>query len=167
MILYHGTTQNNVDSFTASGISLEKGREGLDFGKGFYASKEKKVASKTAKRKAEHYNSKQGVVPTSPVIILIDYSASEDICRKLYFEKANIEWSKFVRSQRDRKFEHDYDVVIGPIADGKIALLQSNPSISDEEYLAYIRPRGVLYGCTQYLFHTIKALEYVSIIDYE
>ena len=114
MILYHGT---NCD---IQEIDLSKCSPNKDFGRGFYLTDIQKQAEYMALRRVRQ--SGEG----SPMVI--KYEFDEDVLRgkSLHvrsFEKPTESWAKFVLdNRRGDGFSHDFDVVIGPIADDGVAL---------------------------------------------
>jgi hypothetical protein len=60
---------------------------------------------------------------------LNDSALQSDLKVKVFPEKASVEWLLFVDANRDRKNQqpvHDYDIVIGPIADDGVVLQLTN-----------------------------------------
>lgn len=78
------------------------------------------------------------------------------------FEKPDREWAKFVMSNRDINTVqpcHDYDIVIGPVADDTIARLLRlyiENFISEEQLLRELTFSKVT---SQYFFHSETALK--------
>lgn len=115
MRLYHGSNQD------FESIDLAKGMRHKDFGKGFYLTPNRATALRMAQKKARLF----GGVPT-----LISYELDEsvlysDLKVKVFPEKACEEWLRFVDANRDRNNRtpvHDYDIVVGPIADDGVVL---------------------------------------------
>ena len=83
---------------------------------------------------------------------------------KLFPEKACTEWLLFVDANRDRKNTtaiHDYDIVIGPIADDGVVLQLTNYRegiYSSEEAARLLQDR---YLDQQYFFGTERALQFL------
>jgi hypothetical protein len=49
---------------------------------------------------------------------------SQSSLKTLIFPKASVEWTKFVLENRDighKGFSHDYDIVVGPVANDTVA----------------------------------------------
>jgi hypothetical protein len=78
------------------------------------------------------------------------------------FEKPSEEWAEFVMKNRDINVEqpcHNYDIVIGPVADDNIARILRNYTehfINKEQLLKELTFSKVT---SQYFFHTSNALE--------
>ena len=90
-----------------------------------------------------------------------DISSQLDLKIKIFPEKANVEWFLFVDANRDRKNQkpiHNYDIVVGPIADDGVVLqLMSYREgiFSPEQAVQLLQDR---YLDQQYYFGTEKAL---------
>ena len=115
MILYHGT---NCD-FTI--IDLEKTKLYKDFGKGFYVTDIRQQACELAKTRSRIWGG-------APVVQEYEFDETvlqSNSLRVLRFDKVCVEWAEFIYKNRSRytNFIHDYDIVIGPIADDGVAYL--------------------------------------------
>jgi hypothetical protein len=115
MILYHGTNSD------FSQINLWKTKPYKDFGKGFYVTDIQHQAFELAKNRCRIWGG-------SPVVQ--EYEFDESVLQSgslkiLRFEKVCVEWADFIYKNRNRSanFSHQYDVVIGPIADDGVAYL--------------------------------------------
>jgi hypothetical protein len=114
MILYHGT---NCD---ITGIDLAKCSPNKDFGLGFYLTDISKQAEYMATRRVRQSGNGKPIV--------IAYEFDEHLLRNKtlrvrQFEKPSEAWAKFVLdNRRNEDFSHDYDIVVGPIADDGVAL---------------------------------------------
>lgn len=112
MKLYHGTNKD----FNC--IDLLKSKPNKDFGRGFYLSADYEQALNMANVKVEQLEYGSPVVQT--------YSFNEQALenlRVLHFESYSEEWAKFILLNRNNPTQqpaHDYDVVIGPIADDRV-----------------------------------------------
>lgn len=108
MKLYHGT---NVQF---DKIDLLHCLPFKDFGRGFYMTASRKRASERAMDKCD--KEKVG----SPIIYEyeIDESCFETLSVKI-FDEPTEEWIDFILTHRNRRNKqmHEYDVVIGPVAD--------------------------------------------------
>ena len=103
--LYHGTTSlfDNID------LNLSNDRR--DFGKGFYTTVIEKQAFDWAKRLSQRR--------ASPAYYVNLYEYKEDVSLKiLRFLKVDKDWLTFIKDNRIQGgCHHEYDVVIGPVAD--------------------------------------------------
>ena len=119
MTLYHGT---NEDIET---IDLTRGLRHKDFGKGFYLTPDKATAIRMAQKKARLF----GGTATLITYEMDNAALQSDLKVKIFPKKACVEWLVFVDANRDRKTVtpiHDYDIVIGPIADDGVVLQLTN-----------------------------------------
>lgn len=119
MTLYHGT---NEDIET---IDLTRGLRHKDFGKGFYLTPDKATAIRMAQKKARLF----GGTATLITYEMDNATLQSDLKVKIFPKKACVEWLVFVDANRDRKTVtpiHDYDIVIGPIADDGVVLQLTN-----------------------------------------
>lgn len=154
MILYHGT---NEDIET---IDLTKGLRHKDFGKGFYVTPDKATAIRMAKKKARLF----GGTATLITYEMDDTVFRSDLKIKIFPENACVEWLLFVDANRDRKNEtpiHDFDIVIGPIANDGVVLQLTNYRegiYSPEEVARLLQDR---YLDQQYYFGTERALSFL------
>ena len=147
MILFHGT---NTDIET---IELSRSLNHKDFGKGFYLTDSRETAIRMATKKARLFGGKATLI-----IYEFDEAAlHSDLKVKVFPEKATVEWFLFVDANRDRETPqpiHDYDIVIGPIADDGVVLQIYTP----EQAAAALQDK---YLDQQYYFGTEKALRYI------
>lgn len=114
MILYHGSNRV-IDK-----IDLSKGRKYKDFGQGFYTTHLQEQAAAWSKQVAERF----GGVPVVNEYEFDLESAIADGLNVKIFDKPNKEWAEFVianRKKESEEFHHDYDIVIGPVANDDIA----------------------------------------------
>lgn len=154
MILYHGTNED-IES-----IDLTKGLRHKDFGKGFYVTPEKATAVRMAKKKARLF----GGTATLITYKMDETAFQSDLKIKVFPEKACVEWLLFVDANRDRKNVepiHDYDIVIGPIANDGVVLQLTNYRegiYSPEEVAKLLQDR---FLDQQYYFGTERALNFI------
>ena len=113
--LYHGTNT------TFDKVELDKCLPYKDFGRGFYLTTIRTQALARAKNKCNF----EGGAPT-----ILAYQFDEKELANLnvkYFEKPTEEWANFIFANRNKrnKKKHNYDIVIGPVADdGVIASIR-------------------------------------------
>ena len=153
MKLYHGT---NADIET---IDLSRGLRYKDFGKGFYATPDRTTAVRMAQKRARLFDG-------TPTLITyeLDEPLPQDLNIKRFPEIASVEWFLFVDANRDRKHTtpvHNYDIVIGPIANDGVVLQLTNyrEGIYSPEQAALLLQDK--YLDQQYYFGTEKALSFL------
>ena len=112
--LYHGS---NV---AIEKIDLSKGHINKDFGKGFYLTTLPQQAMEMAKRKARQF------LDTKPVVTTFLFDENELTSGELnvkVFHAVSEEWAMFILQNRKASrtgFHHDYDIVVGPVADDSV-----------------------------------------------
>ena len=114
MILYHGTNADFGE------IDLRKSKPNKDFGQGFYLSREYTQAMAMAKTKVEQLETGTPTVLTFEA----DDEAMAQL-RVLRFDDYTEEWAKFILLNRNNDSPepaHDYDIVIGPIANDRVGV---------------------------------------------
>lgn len=155
MILYHGTNQD-IET-----INLSKGLRYKDFGKGFYLTPDKNTAIRMAEKKARLFGGNATLITYE----LDEAALHSDLKVKVFPKIACVEWFLFVDANRDRKNNlpiHDYDIVIGPIADDGVVLQITNyrEGIYTPEQAAQLLQDK--YLDQQYYFGTERALSYLQ-----
>lgn len=152
MILYHGSNMA-IDS-----IDLGKCRPYKDFGKGFYLTDIRHQAERMAARTVKMF---KGV----PALTTFEFDLEKAVTIGLkikIFNAPDEEWARFVMSNRDINVSqpcHDYDIVIGPVADDTIARLLrmfTENFISEEQLVKELTFSQVT---SQYFFHTEAAIK--------
>ena len=154
MILYHGT---NIDF---KDINLSKSLKYKDFGQGFYLTDIRSQAEQMAAKKSKLF----GGYP-----IIQKYEFNEEFLHNgelnvLKFDNPCRGWAEFIFNNRSRdlNFSHDYDIVIGPIANDGVAYLlgryeEGTLSIEDlSRELTYKELNS------QFFFGTEKSLNYLK-----
>ena len=160
MRLFHGTDKRIEHP------DCQAGRDNLDFGKGFYLTPNKTTAIRMAQKKARLF----GGTPTLITYELDEAFLQSDLKIKRFPEKACVEWFLFVDANRDRKNTepiHDYDIVIGPIANDGVVLQLTNYRegiYSPEEAARLLQDR---YLDQQYYFGTERAVRFLHKINVE
>ena len=153
MILYHGT---NVDF---KQIDLSKSHKFKDFGQGFYLTDIRLQAEELASKKSRLFGG-------FPVIQEYEFDESvllEGDLKILRFERTTAEWAEFIFKNRNREigFTHDYDLVIGPIANDGVAYLlgrYEEGTLTIEELSKELTYKELN---SQYFFGTEKSLQYL------
>lgn len=147
MILYHGSLE------IVEKPEIRNSNRTLDYGTGFYTTTDFNQAQNwVLRRKPE--NSISGYV----TIFEFDEEYLKNL-KILWFDAPTEAWVDFVYSNRNLpNFEHDYDLVYGPVANDKVyaafALYESG--ILDKQSL--IKELKTYILVDQMLFHTSKSL---------
>ncbi len=158
MILYHGS---NIDIIH---IDLSQSKTGKDFGCGFYLSADKEQARELAERKTEQIGSGS---PTLNVYEFDENSLCDTGLSVLRFQNYSKEWAEFIlmnRRNRTRIPAHNYDIVIGPIANDAVGLQirRFMAGLIDKDQ--FIKELKYMKGVTiQYFFGT--AIRYLKKLE--
>ena len=150
MILYHGTNAK------IQSIDLNQSRVGKDFGLGFYLTTDEQVAIRQAARKLEQYGEGEAKVYK----YCFDETHAQTL-NVLRFEEYTLDWARFVldnRKNRTRQQIHNYDIVIGPIADDVVGYQIRRVEegiITEEQFLEKIKFHTITI---QYMFASDRAI---------
>lgn len=152
MILYHGTTVDIKE------IDILKSKPNKDFGRGFYLSADEKQAMDMAIYKAEQ-------IEGTPIVNAFEFDelALEGAGLKVrIFEEYNQEWADFIfinRNNPNVDNVHDYDIVIGPIANDRVGLQIRKYVEKEIDLLTFMERLKYMKGVTiQYFFGTERAI---------
>ncbi len=156
MKLYHGS---NV---IIDHPDLSRSKPYKDFGRGFYLSAVYEQAIARAKQVADLMQ--EG----NPCVSIFEWdktaSESDGLSIKV-FDDYSSEWAEFVLANRDRRREHpvhDYDIVVGPIADDSVTYQLRRYTEGDISMERLIEELKYAKGLTiQYYFGTEKSLTYL------
>lgn len=154
MIVYHGSL-----------VKVEQPRillpsHTLDYGAGFYTTTSYDQAEKWVRNKLDDSH-KHGFVNKYDW----DERATTDLNYK-HFSEPDEEWIDFVHNNRTVfGFEHDFDVVYGPVANDKVyaAFALYEQGFIDKQ--ALIREMRAYKFVDQLLFHTEKAIKTLKYIE--
>ncbi len=152
MKLYHGT---NIDF---DHIDINKSKPNKDFGRGFYLSADYEQAKNMADIKVEQMETGMPLVQ--------EYSISEIEMKSLKcmtFDDYTEEWAKFILLNRNNPsavLAHDYDIVIGPIADDRVGVQLWKYESQLIDLPTLIKRLKYMKGITfQYFFGTERAIK--------
>lgn len=152
MKLYHGT---NIDF---EKIDIDKSKPNKDFGRGFYLSADYEQAMNMANIKFEQMEI------GSPLVQ--EYFVDEIEMQKLkclIFNDYTEEWAKFILQNRNNpstKSAHDYDIVIGQIANDRVGVQLWKYESQLIDLPTLVKRLKYMKGITiQYFFGTERAIE--------
>lgn len=152
MKLYHGT---NIDF---DHIDINKSKPNKDFGRGFYLSADYEQAKNMADIKVEQMETGMPLVQ--------EYSISEIEMKSLKcmtFDDYTEEWAKFILLNRNNPSAvpaHDYDIVIGSIADDRVGVQLWKYESQLIDLPTLIKRLKYMKGITfQYFFGTERAIK--------
>ena len=158
MKVYHGSYMK-VDK-----IDLANCKPNKDFGKGFYVTKFRNHAEEWAKIIGEKHE-------TEGFVSEFEFSENDftkSICKIKRFDAYNEEWLDFVVDNRNKNSKtpaHDYDIVIGPVANDKVQntlRLYLKGKISKEKFLKMLTHHEETH---QICFCTLNSLQTIDRID--
>lgn len=156
--LYHGS---NV---AIDKIDLSKGHINKDFGKGFYLTTLPQQAMEMAKRKARQF------LDAKPIVTTFLFDENELTSGELnvkVFHTVSEEWAMFILQNRKASrtgFHHDYDIVVGPVADDSVVQqldLFEMGLITLSQLVEALRYRDLN---NQYFFGTERAVSKLTLI---
>lgn len=149
MTLYHGS----LDVIETPEIRIPN--RTLDFGAGFYLTSSESQADQWIKRRIDDEH------PFGFInIYAFDDSIDEEGLKVLRFDSPTDQWLDFVMANRRIPgFTHDYDIVIGPVANDRVYTafaLYEGGTISKTILIQELKTYRLV---DQYLFHTDAALK--------
>lgn len=158
MKLYHGTVYDITE------IDLSKSNSAKDFGKGFYLSPDKLQAERWAVFKSIQLNG-------TPKVYEFEFNEcmleNNELSVKR-FDKYTEEWAEFIFANRKNLSAqniHNYDIVIGPIANDKVGAQIRNYVEGNISFELFMERLKYMKGITfQYFFGTEKAIKYLKSI---
>lgn len=154
MKLYHGS---NVE---IESIDLALGRRGKDFGKGFYVNPDYMQAVEFCSSVIR----REGVgVPT---VTSFDFDESAlNVLNVMRFDGYSKEWAEFILLNRNNTSDvpaHDYDIVVGPIADDGVGTQIRRLSRGFITFEAFLEELKYSKVSIQYFFGTEEAIKYLK-----
>lgn len=155
MRLYHGTIYDITE------IDLSRSNLAKDFGRGFYLSPER--------QQAEHWAIFKSVLQNrTPRVYEFEFDESvleDDGLSVKRFDGYTEEWAEFILANRKNlsgQNVHNYDIVIGPIANDKVGVQIRNYIEGSISFEIFIERLKYMKGITfQYFFGTEKAVGYL------
>lgn len=151
MKLYHGTNRAFDE------IDLLMSKPNKDFGRGFYLSPDYEQALNMARIKTEQQQEGEPIV----MVYEVDETEMQKL-QVLCFEEYNEKWAEFILANRNNKTGdsvHQYDVVVGPIADDRVGVQLWKYENQLIDLPTLVRKLKYMKGMTiQYFFGTEKAV---------
>lgn len=154
--LYHGS---NIE---IENIDFHFCKPNKDFGKGFYLTDIFQQAVDMAKRRTSIVGSGS---PTVTTFFFNENHLTDGTLNVLLFENPTREWAEFILSNRNsykNAFHHNYDIVIGPVADDGVVFQLDRyleGIITIDELVKQLTYRKLN---RQYFFGTEKAINLLS-----
>lgn len=154
MKLFHGS---NVE---IESIDLARGRRGKDFGKGFYANPDYMQAVEFCSSVIR----REGVGIPTVTSFHFDESAL-NVLKVMRFDGYSKEWAEFILLNRNNTSDvpaHDYDIVVGPIADDGVGTQIRRLSRGFITFDAFLEELKYSKVSIQYFFGTEEAIKYLK-----
>ena len=156
MKLYHGSI------VSVKNPNIRQGRPNTDYGKGFYTTVDFDQAARWARIRRDRAGGGNAVVSV--------YEVDDDLLQKkdfriMEYNGATKEWLDFVVANRRYAPLHDYDIVLGPVANDNLYAtisLYENGELSAEAAVVQLKTH-VLFN--QVSFHTEKALSQLHFVE--
>ena len=156
MKLYHGST------VVVKQPTIRIGRKNTDFGKGFYTTTDFDQAASWARIRSKRAG--------TDVAIVSVYEIDDNILQNkdfniMEYHRATEQWLNFVVNNRRTAPLHDYDIVLGPVANDNLYAtisMYENGQLSVEAAIVQLNTH-VLYN--QVSFHTKEALSQIKYLE--
>ena len=160
--LYHGT---NCDISSPDPL---RGREGTDFGQGFYLTPDMESARSMAATVVD----RRGTGTKTIYIYEFDDEAASAAGMKIRrFSEMDMDWVSFVIANRnferdapDHNLDRLYDIVVGFVADDRIRALMRSYRLgltTSELILGTLKSRP--WRVVQYSFHTKRSINFITL----
>lgn len=156
MRLYHGST------VTVKHPSLRLGRANTDFGKGFYTTTDYEQAARWARIRRRREQSEEAIVTVYEVD---DHLLQRKDLRIMEYHGATEGWLNFVVNNRRSAPLHDYDIVLGPVANDALYAtisMYENGQLSVEAAIVQLKTHKLF---NQVSFHNKTALSHLHFVE--
>lgn len=157
MKLFHGST------IIVENPKLMENQRFLDFGKGFYTTTNQNQAERWAIIKQKRMRSQTKAIVS--IYQLPKNIFSDKLLQIQEYTKADEQWLDFVFQNRKGTAEHNFDIVIGPVANDTLYAtlsLYETGILSKTETIQRLKAHKLF---DQVSFHTEKALSYLKFFD--
>lgn len=156
MKLYHGSI------VSVKNPNLRQGRPNTDYGKGFYTTVDFDQAARWARIRRDRAGGGNAVVSVYEVD---DMLLQKEDFRIMEYNGATKDWLDFVVANRRYAPLHEYDIVLGPVANDSLYAtisLYENGELSAEAAVVQLKSH-VLFN--QVSFHTEKVLTQLHFVE--
>lgn len=157
MLLYHGS----INAIRKPNVA--RGRAKTDFGKGFYTTTSREQAEKWALIKRERAGGNARAVVS--VFEFDDTVLNNPLYNVRHFDGATAEWLDFVVANRRGELRHDYDLIMGPVANDKLyatIALYENGILDAKAAIEQLNTHQLF---DQLSFHTARACNLLNIVE--
>ena len=157
MLLYHGSTM------AVRKPIVSRGRGKTDFGKGFYTTTSREQAEKWAQIKRDRMGDEAHAIVS--VFELDDAVLNNPAYHTRHFDGATAEWLDFVVGNRRGEVHHNFDLIMGPVANDKLyatITLYENGILDANAAIEQLNPHQLF---DQLSFHTTKACKLLTFVE--
>ena len=155
--VYHGST------FIVKEPNLEILNNRTDFGRGFYTTTDIEQAKKWTKIKKKRIEKENNCERICQYINVYEFTQNNNL-NVLNFEYATEQWLDFVLKNRRSNELHNYDIVIGPVANDNLYQVLVGYEDGVYDIQETIKRLKTYLLSNQISFHTIRALETIKYI---
>lgn len=157
MLLYHGSTM------AVRKPIVSRGRGKTDFGKGFYTTTSREQAEKWAQIKRDRMGDEAHAIVS--VFELDDAVLNSPAYHTRHFDGATAEWLDFVVGNRRGEVHHNFDLIMGPVANDKLyatITLYENGILDANAAIEQLNTHQLF---DQLSFHTVKACKLLTFVE--
>ena len=157
MLLYHGSTM------AVRKPIVSRGRGKTDFGKGFYTTTSREQAEKWAQIKRDRMGDDAHAIVS--VFELDDAVLNNPAYHTRHFDGATAEWLDFVVGNRRGEVHHNFDLIMGPVANDKLyatITLYENGILDANAAIEQLNTHQLF---DQLSFHTTKACKLLTFVE--
>lgn len=157
MLLYHGSTM------AVRKPIVSRGRGKTDFGKGFYTTTSREQAEKWAQIKRDRMGDEAHAIVS--VFELDDAVLNNSAYHTRHFDGATAEWLDFVVGNRRGEVHHNFDLIMGPVANDKLyatITLYENGILDANAAIEQLNTHQLF---DQLSFHTTKACKLLTFVE--
>lgn len=154
--LYHGSNTAIQE------IDLSMSKPDKDFGQGFYLTDIREQAEDMARRRVRILATGEPVVT---VFSFDDNILSRTVLNVKRFEIPSEEWALFILKNRHasmQHFHHDYDIIVGPVADDGVAYQLDRYERGMITLATLVEELQYKHLSRQYYFGTERSLKYLK-----
>ena len=157
MLLYHGSTM------AVRKPIVSRGRGKTDFGKGFYTTTSREQAEKWAQIKRDRMGDEAHAIVS--VFEFDDAVLNNSAYHTRHFDGATAEWLDFVVGNRRGEVHHNFDLIMGPVANDKLyatITLYENGILDANAAIEQLNTHQLF---DQLSFHTTKACKLLTFVE--
>jgi hypothetical protein len=142
---------------------VSRGRGKTDFGKGFYTTTSREQAEKWAQIKRDRMGDEAHAIVS--VFELDDAVMNNPAYHTRHFDGATAEWLDFVVGNRRGEVHHNFDLIMGPVANDRLyatITLYENGILDANAAIEQLNTHQLF---DQLSFHTTKACKLLTFVE--